>query len=377
MLIKFKENRLLFVSIILFVLGIVILPFPSTTFTSLALWMYGVLFLGLFLGNKHGKKVIIRLMLAGLVFTAVFSIFMESAFKSAEDAIDDVELDYVVVLGSGLWEGKPSPILMNRLNTAKEILDKKPDTVAILSGGKGWDEQVSESEAMAEYLLELGVDQERIVLEKASATTSENIMYSLSLIDKRGEIDKMNIGVVTSDFHLLRATFLFEQYGVPVYGIAAETPVVIVPETHIREYVAMLKTWLFDRGEHEIVTLPEEEQSEELSEEAATEMKDKAELFYKSIHQKDFDTAVPLVTKGLYEDMEKWADNRPSKESTQVMMTLNNYIDYQNPIGINRPEITDDGYKVVIILQDELEIHITFIDEAGKLLVDELQLMNY
>ncbi len=75
-------------------------------------------------------------------------------------------LDYVIVLGAQVREDGPSAVLKYRLDKAAEYLDRNPDTLCIVTGGKGSNEPFSEAEGMAEYLKKKGISPERIIEER-------------------------------------------------------------------------------------------------------------------------------------------------------------------------------------------------------------------
>ncbi len=93
-------------------------------------------------------------------------------------------------------------------------------------------------------LFAAGIESERLLLESRSTSTSENISYSLEILKDLTEINRLKLAVVTSDFHLFRAKMLLAFEGVDAYGIKAETPKTVKAEYHIREYIALIKTWM-------------------------------------------------------------------------------------------------------------------------------------
>lgn len=126
-------------------------------------------------------------------------------------------LDYIVVLGAHVNGTRLTKALLERTRRALQYLKDNPDTIAVLSGGKGEGELISEAEAMAEYLKRHGIPQERLLLEKRSTSTSENLKFSLEMIgpDHR-------IGVVTNHFHVFRGTAIARKCGCrEVYPIPA------------------------------------------------------------------------------------------------------------------------------------------------------------
>ena len=88
-------------------------------------------------------------------------------------------------------------------------LEENPGTRAVLSGGKGDGEQISEAEAMYRYLTEHGVDGGRLIREERSTNTKENLDYSLELIGST----EPAIGVVTNNFHVFRGVMIGRKCG--------------------------------------------------------------------------------------------------------------------------------------------------------------------
>ena len=137
------------------------------------------------------------------------------------DAPDDV--DYIVVLGAGLHGDVPSLSLTDRLNAAYDWLAAHPDCVAVVSGGQGPGETMTEGEAMQIWLEAKGIEPERIIVEDKATSTQENLANSFALIRDSGGDPDGNCAVVTSEYHLYRAKALAAKQGVECYGVAART----------------------------------------------------------------------------------------------------------------------------------------------------------
>jgi len=115
----------------------------------------------------------------------------------------------VVVLGAQVRKSGPSLVLRYRLDKAIEYLDENPNTICIVSGGKGPNEPFPEAQGMADYLKEHGIDEQRILEEPDSKTTEENIVNSKKLISD----DNASVGVITNNFHMFRALQIAHKYG--------------------------------------------------------------------------------------------------------------------------------------------------------------------
>lgn len=118
-------------------------------------------------------------------------------------------LDYIIVLGAHVNGVRLSKALLERTRRALEYLEKNPKTRAVLSGGQGEGETISEAEAMCRYLEDHGISRERLILEDRSTNTKENLDFSLALI---GDLNAP-IGVVTNHFHVFRGVAIGKKCG--------------------------------------------------------------------------------------------------------------------------------------------------------------------
>ncbi len=151
------------------------------------------------------------------------------------------ELDYLIVLGAQMKEHGPSRVLQMRLDTAYDYLVENPDTKAIVSGGQGSDEHISEAQGMYDYLVGRGIAPERIIREDQSRNTSQNINYSSAFLDK----EKDSVGIVTNNFHIFRATHIAKKSGYKqVCGIAAPSEWMLQGNNMLREFAGVVKDFL-------------------------------------------------------------------------------------------------------------------------------------
>lgn len=151
-------------------------------------------------------------------------------------------LDYIIVLGAQIRPDGPSVVLRYRLDAAVEYLEENPDTKCIVSGGQGVNEPVTEAKGMAEYLMQHGIEADRILLEDQSRNTLQNMRFSMALM----EDPEASVGIVTNDFHLYRAVQIAKKQGLQnVCGIAAHSNRLYLPNNVFRECMGILKDWIF------------------------------------------------------------------------------------------------------------------------------------
>lgn len=153
-------------------------------------------------------------------------------------------LDYIIVLGCQVKGTKPSKALKDRLDMAKEYLRENPETIAILSGGQGKQEEISEAECMRRYLISAGISKERLLMEAKSTTTKQNIRYSRKYMDYRHD----EVGIITNNFHVYRSVLLAKRCGYQrVCGIAAPCKSVLLYHYLVREAFALAGEMLHKR----------------------------------------------------------------------------------------------------------------------------------
>ena len=141
--------------------------------------------------------------------------------KSFGDPKEQVE--YVVVLGAKVNRHGPSVSLWDRICAAYEYAVDHPDTTLILSGGQGTDEPITEAECMHRELVELGIDPKQLRMEDEATSTWENLKFSLDLMEEETGVRPQKIGVLSSEYHLFRASLFAKACDVEFVGIPART----------------------------------------------------------------------------------------------------------------------------------------------------------
>ena len=223
--------------------GLLILSLQSGT-SFFAVWMVlgGIFFFLAAASHLHiwqnipsGGKTAVRILTAACL---AFFVFVEIKIAGRFGQTGEKGLDHLIVLGAQVKENGPSVVLQYRLDTAAAYLEENPDTVCIVSGGQGWNEPYPEAEGMQKYLLEKGIAAERILTENKSHNTLENIQNSMQMLDP--ETDR--VGIVTNNFHLYRGCAIARKAGIRnVYGIAAPSKLLYLPNNMLREFFGVVK----------------------------------------------------------------------------------------------------------------------------------------
>ena len=152
------------------------------------------------------------------------------------------EPDAIIVLGSGLIGDKVPPLLAQRLTKGKAIYEQfEGRPKLIVSGGQGADELTSEAAAMANYLMEQGVQKDAILIENRSRTTFENLTFSKAILEEQG-LGK-SVLVVTNSFHALRAGVFMRRLKIPGRSVGSKTAFYYLPSAWIRETVGLVSLY--------------------------------------------------------------------------------------------------------------------------------------
>lgn len=149
------------------------------------------------------------------------------------------QTEYIIVLGCRVNGTQPGVYLRSRLKKALEYLEKNPESKAILSGGQGDNEDISEAECMFNYLTEAGISKYRLIIEDKSTSTLENFRNSLDILETSG-ISLKEITVVTNDFHEYRASEFAKRCGVTAYSYPCRTPWIGYVPFAVREVFAVV-----------------------------------------------------------------------------------------------------------------------------------------
>lgn len=183
------------------------------------------------------RKILILLFCLGL---SIF-VIVEGCVLSGFNSKGKPGADYVIVLGAQMKKNGPSKALKYRLDEAARYLEENSASKVIVSGGQGSDEPVSEAQGMYDYLISLGIDDERIIKEDESCNTYENLIFSAQYLDK----NKDSVAIVSNNFHLFRATKIAKKAGyLDVCGIAAKGEPFLQANNMMREFFGIMKDFI-------------------------------------------------------------------------------------------------------------------------------------
>jgi len=181
-----------------------------------------------------------------IILLLIFSTFYVWNVKRFNENIKpDEHYDYAMIPGAAVWKKeKPSPIFEGRIRKAFELYQEKKIDKIILTGSNAPGE-ISEAEAAFKLLLRLGVNDNDMIIEKKTSTTTEQIKF---MKDFGKNLGKENIMLIISDsFHLPRILEISKFFCLSTNAIASDYKLSFSKTVfyRLRESVALLLFWLF------------------------------------------------------------------------------------------------------------------------------------
>jgi len=197
--------------------------------------------------NKYGFKVelLYKIILVIIILGVISFIVVEAILVfNLHQADTEVVTDYLLILGGGVRGETPSAILQDRLDKSVGYLKSNPEVKVIVSGGLGRRAEITEAEAMKRFLVEQGIEAERIIKEEQATSTHQNIKYTKEILTEINSDYEINL--LSSDFHIYRAEKIAQAYQLKTHSLRADTDFFVLLNYLIREYFALLKTLVVD-----------------------------------------------------------------------------------------------------------------------------------
>ncbi len=185
------------------------------------------------------KKLIKWLLITNIILLYLFSIepVKDMFVKPLENNYKPItmkefeEVDSIIMLGGGINStsflslsdnvGVPSNTALARLTEVVRLYNKadKNKILIFLTGGIVYGDDISEAEVYKNYMIDLGVKKEHIIIENKSKTTYENLV---NIKEKLKEYKREKTILVTSATHLTRGMNTSKKLGLDVIGNPAD-----------------------------------------------------------------------------------------------------------------------------------------------------------
>ena len=156
-------------------------------------------------------------LLAAAAFVPNFIVIKktESNIVALEEAAELSDVDCAVILGAGVREGKPTPMLRDRLLVGIDLYKSGAVKKLIMSGDHG-STDYDEVNIMKSFAVDRGVPDSDIFMDHAGFSTYETIYRAREIF----EAD--NVIIVSQKYHLYRALYIAERLGINAVGVSAD-----------------------------------------------------------------------------------------------------------------------------------------------------------
>ena len=164
-------------------------------------------------------KIIALISLLGILIVLSINFYVVGSTKDQILTYEEYsklnDVDCILILGAGIRNNEPSPMLEDRLLEGIKIYNEKVSPKIVMSGDHGRKEY-DEVNIMKEYAINKGISSEDIFMDHAGFSTYESIYRAKEVF----KADK--IIIVTQKYHLHRALFIADSLGIEVYGVGSD-----------------------------------------------------------------------------------------------------------------------------------------------------------
>jgi uncharacterized SAM-binding protein YcdF (DUF218 family) len=178
------------------------------------------------------KKIAKALLLISSTLLLAAGLFAARIY-SYRNAGSDAPADAAIVLGAAVWGAEVSPVFRERINHGIELYRKGRVRKLIFTGGRGNNDEPTESSAARRYALQRGVPARDIMIEEQSHNTYENILYAKELADAQGV---RKVLIVSDPLHMKRAVAMARDAGL----VAEPSPTPSTRYTGVRSQAGQL-----------------------------------------------------------------------------------------------------------------------------------------
>lgn len=159
--------------------------------------------------------ILMILILIIIVFSINFFVRLSASKLIVDSNSKKIEnYNYILVLGAGIWNDEPSPMLKDRLDVAIELYNHKKASKIIMSGDHT-KENYDEVNTMKKYAIDKGVKSEDIFMDHAGISTYDSIYRAKNIF----KADK--IIIVTQKYHLYRSLYIAKSLDIESFGVEA------------------------------------------------------------------------------------------------------------------------------------------------------------
>ena len=166
---------------------------------------------------KHLLIIFLIVLAIPFLINGYVKLSVSNKILTEEKSKELKDVDCILILGAGLWNNKPSPLLRDRLDTGINLYKENVAPKIVMSGdhiNKNYDEV----NAMKKYAIDKEVVSSDIFMDHAGISTYDSIYRIKNIFNAK------KIIIVTQEYHLYRALYIAKKLGLDAYGVKANSP---------------------------------------------------------------------------------------------------------------------------------------------------------
>lgn len=153
----------------------------------------------------------------------------------SDNTVSSDSYDCILVLGAGLRDGEPSPMLKDRLDKAVSCYEQGLAPKILMSGDHGRT-GYNEVQVMKQYAVDAGIPSSDIFMDHAGFSTYESLVRARDIFGLKKPV------VITQKYHIYRALFIGNQLNLDCTGVPTDNfPYGGKAYRTLREYLARCK----------------------------------------------------------------------------------------------------------------------------------------
>lgn len=165
------------------------------------------------------KKLLKRtaLFLAAVILYTLFCAVSIVRYAELDEA---APADCIIVLGAGTDGKTPNAVFRERLNHAVTLYENGYSGIILLTGGYSPGNDHSDAWIAGQYLLELGIPEEAILLKEKSTITQENLEFAREIMESE---DLSTCILVSDPLHMKRSMLMAKDYEIEAFSSPTPT----------------------------------------------------------------------------------------------------------------------------------------------------------
>ena len=163
--------------------------------------------------GRRRRSPLVRALRVAVVVVVLFGLYLGVTFVQvyqSSRADGAVAADAIIVLGAAQYDGRPSPVLQDRLDHALLLYEEGLADTIVLTGGRRAGDRFTEATTGYNYLRRHGVPDEALLKEVDGTSTWESLAASARFLIDRGQT---KVVLVTDGYHAKRVGAIADELG--------------------------------------------------------------------------------------------------------------------------------------------------------------------